>query len=405
MKAMKKSFICSFILLVIHLGFYLFFAFFDGAVICVDSPSYINMHLSREPFYPMFLAFLRTLFSGHGDFYLTAAAFLQSLLAALATWSLIHYLQKSLNLSYWITLLLAVIPLAASLLCRFAAKRASMYSNSILTEGIACSLFLLFFRYLCEYCFKQSKKSIVIASIISFIMISTRKQMYLTLFLLILCILYVAVKSKQYLKGLIALLICSCSILIGSKLLDLGFNYAVHGTPATHSSDNRFLATMVFYTAEPEDANAIQDSEIKNLFQEIYAVCDENGYLKHSSQAGWYRRVNHFGDNYDCIQIDTMWPMIQQYVRNHYTGNSVFLEAQVDFITQEIIHSLLPNVWPKIAALTLLSIIMNVAIVSAVIFCQIRYTIYNMPLFYISGLLLLARAFSDKAAFLCCFKK
>ena len=41
------------------------------------------------------------------------------------------------------------------------------------------------------------------------------------------------------------------------------------------------------------------------------------------------------------------------------------------------------------AGLTLLSILCNVGLVSLVIFCQTRYTIYNMALFYISLLLLL----------------
>lgn len=449
MKHMKENYFISFLILGINLIFYLFFALYDGAVICVDSPSYINMHLSREPFYPMFLALLRTFFSHQGDFYLTAAIWIQSLLAALAAWSLIHYLQKSLNLHLLTTMLLTSIPLATSLLCRFAARRASMYSNSILTEGIACSLFLLFFRYLLEYCMKQTRKSLIISSIISFILISTRKQMYLSLFLLILCIIYVSIISKKHLKGLLIIFICTCSILLGCNFLDNGFNYAVHKTFATHSSDNRFLATMVFYTSEPEDSNAIFNTDTKKLFDEIYEICDNNGYLKHSAGKGWYHRVNHFGDHYDCIQIDTMWPMIQQYVRDHYTGDSVFLEEQVDAITQEIINALLPQVWPKIittffdnflsglvttvaqrnplliaysifiyiaytallivnlrkyglsnktnifAILILFSIILNLAIVSAVIFCQTRYTIYNMPLFYMCGILLLKETFVD----------
>lgn len=273
--------------------------------------------------------------------------------------------------------------------------------------------------------------------------------MYLSLFLLILCIIYVSIISKKHLKGLLIIFICTCSILLGCNFLDNGFNYAVHKTFATHSSDNRFLATMVFYTSEPEDSNAIFNTDTKKLFDEIYEICDNNGYLKHSAGKGWYHRVNHFGDHYDCIQIDTMWPMIQQYVRDHYTGDSVFLEEQVDAITQEIINALLPQVWPKIittffdnflsglvttvaqrnplliaysifiyiaytallivnlrkyglsnktnifAILILFSIILNVAIVSAVIFCQTRYTIYNMPLFYMCGILLLKETFVD----------
>ncbi|MBQ9990270.1 MAG: hypothetical protein IJP31_04935 [Lachnospiraceae bacterium] len=41
------------------------------------------------------------------------------------------------------------------------------------------------------------------------------------------------------------------------------------------------------------------------------------------------------------------------------------------------------------AGLTLMGMICNVGLVSATIFCQTRYTIYNMPLFYMAGALLL----------------
>ena len=71
------------LMLAVSVLFYLFFACYDGAVICVDSPSYIHMDISREPLYCMFLAGLRAAFAAAPagafgeDAYLTAAAFLQ----------------------------------------------------------------------------------------------------------------------------------------------------------------------------------------------------------------------------------------------------------------------------------------------------------------------------------------
>ncbi|MGN0376378.1 MAG: hypothetical protein ACI4ED_01965 [Suilimivivens sp.] len=208
---------------------------------------------------------------------------------------------------------------------------------------------------------------------------------------------------------------------------------------------------MVFYVSEEEDFQYIEDSNLRLLSEEIYAICNENGYLKQSAEEGWYNRVTHFGDYYDCIQIDTMWPAIEHYVVENYSGDTVALENQVDSLTNEIISSLLPHVWPEILScfvdnflsglittvaqrkpiliiysmliyliymillainlkreglkplslfsmLTLISVVINVAIVSAVIFCQTRYTIYNMPLFYISLLLLFYNTFYPKAS-------
>lgn len=424
----------------VSLLFYLFFAVYDGAVICVDSPSYIYMDISREPFYPLFLALLRSVFSGR-DFYLTAAAFLQSILAAVAAWSLTDFLRKEFKLSALTGFLLLAMPLATSLLCRLAAQRASMYSNSILTEGIACSLYLLFARFLLDHCFHQKRKSLVWACVISFLLISTRKQMYLSLILLVIGLAYTAVKTKRYKRGLLAVVCCTAAIWGGSVLFDCGYNFVLRDSFTEHSSDNRFLATMVFYNVEKEDGEAIEDPELKALFDEIYDACEENGFLRDNAPKGWYQRVTHFAEHYDNIQIDTMWRIIREHVYENYEGGPSELEARVDGMTSEMTNALLPKVsgqlmrtvlnnlgyglvttvaqctpvliaysaavyFAYIALLlwnlkkngldrlsvlgifTLVSIAGNVAVVSALIFAQARYTIYNMPLFYTSGLLL-----------------
>lgn len=66
----NKDRFCSIVFLCISILFYLFFVFYDGVVICADSPSYIDMYTSREPFYCVFLAALRAifgLFAGEGN--------------------------------------------------------------------------------------------------------------------------------------------------------------------------------------------------------------------------------------------------------------------------------------------------------------------------------------------------
>ncbi len=492
----QKRDLFSLFLLAFSLLFYLFFAFYDGVVICVDSPTYISMELAREPFYSLFLAALRGIFDD-GDFYLQVAVFLQSLLAALSAWSMARFLQKTFRLPRFMAFALLCIPLAVSLLCRFAAGRASMYSNSIMTEGICISLWLLLFRYLLEYCFTGSRKSLWIGFLLCVIMISTRKQMLATLPLLGLVLFFAGLYRSRRLDsraaargcsqsgaetevqtfsgtgaatqtfsdsrpaacGLLraisfnlgkALLLCVL-VLLCTSLFDRCYNLALRGEFVRHSSDNRFLATMVFYTATQEDASYIKDPETRQLFLDIYDTCEAGGFLGHSAGEGWLNRVGHFGDHYDHIQIDTLWPMVRAYAEKQLTAaGSVTAQATVrDFYTdalmREMTGALLPHTFPRIlavlfdnllsglvttvaqrvpilifytvgiylaylvlmalvwkrggdrrilalAALTLAGILINVTVVSAVIFCQTRYTIYNMPLFYMSGLLLLWEA-------------
>lgn len=334
----------SVVLLGISLCFYLFFAFYDGAVICVDSPGYINMRLSREPFYPLFLAFFRKLFYLFpNNFYLSAVSFFQSLLMAISVWSLVNYIRRVFRLPKQLALLLLAMPIIVSFLCRFVAKRESMYSNSILTEGITIALYLLFFRYLLEYCLHQYRKSLFICCLIIFVLISTRKQMYVTLALLVICILTEKIISRKVLRGICTVILCTVVILGCSTLLDVGYNFVLRGNAVRHTNDNRFITTMAFYTAERSDAEYIKDIEAKELFLKIYDVCDQKGYLKHSAEEGWFNRVTHFGDYYDCIQINTMGPIITQYVQEHYEGGEVELGKKVDQIMSTINISVMPH--------------------------------------------------------------
>ncbi len=435
----NKDKIYALILGFLSVAFYLFFAFYDGAVICADSPSYINMTLTCEFLYPALLAIFRSLF---GESYLLYVVILQSLLAAFAAWKIAIYIREKFTLGYFSSTVIFVIPIFVSLLNRFIAKRGSMYSNSILTEGLAIPLFLLFICYLYDYLVEEKHRSFVLATILSGVLIALRKQMYVTLLLIFLVFLFVQFTSKEktnrkWIRSTAKALAVCIVILLSVTLLDHTFNYIVRGRFVGHSSDSRFVLTMVFYTAEEEYVEELP-KEIQPLFLEIYKECDKQGYLMNSADEGWYNNVVHFGDNYDFIQIDTMWPAIRQFVEENYTDDSTDRELITDEITNEMIVSLLPKTAPKIirvlcnnflsglittiaqrnhlliyysfvaylgyvlllglywkkigkmdgtvmlCLLTLLSIVTNVGLVSAVIFCQTRYTIYNMPLFYCS---------------------
>lgn len=445
----KKTRIFSIATLIASISFYLFFAFFDGAVICVDSPSYIEMSVTREFLYSSLLAVFRVIF---GEQYLLMVVVLQSILAAYAAWNIAVFIRKEfLGDGYILSVIVFLIPVFVSLLNRFVAGRGAMYSNSIMTEGLTISLFLLFFRYLYEYLIHQEKKPLVTASILAAILVATRKQMYVALILLFFVIVFVKVttpdetkkeKRAKWLKGIGTALFVCITIFLSVTLLDHTYNYIVRGRFVGHTSDSRFVLTMVFYTAEEEYVEELPE-ELQPLYLDIYNKCDEQGYLMHSAGEGWYNNVSHFGDYYDLIQINTMWPAIQDYVDANMTDDSTERELVTDDITNTMITSLLPKTAPrimvvlfnnvlsglvttiaqrnhilivysiiaylgyigllllyrklagntdntvKLCLLTLLSIIVNVGLVSAVIFCQTRYTIYNMPIFYISGIVLL----------------
>lgn len=440
----------NYTILVISELFYLIFAFADGYNLYLDSQSYIKMHEMREPLYPSLIALFRNLFGQNGgDGYLLFVVIFQAILIGYVVYNVTKYLSREFKLNDFGTFAVFLIFISVSLMNRFVAKRGAMYSNSIMSEGIAYPLYILFIRYCFEYIYTYRKRPLFVATIISFLLVSTRKQMYVTLVLIIISILYVMIKNKSYKETLLSLVISCLVVVGGAKLFDYVYIRSVFGVNATHTSDSRFVTTMIFYTSDREDVKYIEDPVVKDLFLDVYDTCDEKGYLKSNMEDGtWYERISHFSRVYDNIQLRTMWAKMQEVATDKVGNSGIEMELLVDEYNSELISCLLPRLLPSILVtfvdsfiygllvtvsaekqilmpvaaviyllyivllgyalkknglnkysvfgiFVLVAVLANIGLVSLVIFCQTRYTIYNMALFYVAGFLMLQNATKD----------
>lgn len=462
---------------VIPIAFYLAFWALDGAVWCADSESYVRMHDCREPLYPTILALLRFV-CGVGEdadpehnISLTVMALLQSILAGVATGSVTtfmvrYYLKDALydgtlhgrrmhtaagkascmkarDRERLIAYVVMAVPLMVSLLNRFAAGRASMYSNSIMTEGLAISIYMLAFRFILQYMLEGGRYAFIMSAVCVVLGISTRKQMYV-----LLCLLLIAVFYRDIIKGRgrrlegVLLLILTCVMTVGINILiDCSYNKIVRDAFIIHTEDNRFVTTMALYTSERDYVQYIEP-ELKDIYLKIYDVCDENNWLMHDAPSGWLDATEHFADNYDHIQLDTMQLMLEDYVEEEaYSGfapgmtetqkidsirasmNESLIIHETDRLLRVFFYNLLNGLvntvakknlmlcvysaviytvfiilsirmrkesgFGLLAIMTMLAIVGNVTLVSAVIFCQTRYCIYNMPIFYIALIIMI----------------
>ena len=437
----------SYILLGLCLAFYLFFSIFDGYVWCADTNTYVSMSIAREPLYPLYLAFFRALIGGETR-YLLAAVIGQGLLLGWAIWILSTYLHKVLKTPRFLYVVMVMCSLGVSLLCRFAARRGSMYSNSILSEGLAIPLFLIFFRFLYEYAITQSRKSMIWTLILSVLLIATRKQMFISVALFGIVYFVCKVKEGKWFQGIWKGLLCAIAVVAVATVFDCATNYFVHGSFVRHANDNRFILTMVFFEADREDGEKIENEEIRELFYQIYDDCEEAGYFAGRYGKDWYERSTLFANHYDHIQLDTMYPAIQEYVIEK-NQEGIQVNLGIDEVGSQIMDAVLPCVLGKmvitsldnimnglmttvavkmrilipyvygilvlyvvllcylwktegwsnttvLATLILLAVIVNVCMVALVIFSQSRYTIYNMPLFYIGGCVMLYQIVMNK---------
>ncbi|MDE7259613.1 MAG: hypothetical protein K2N77_10315, partial [Lachnospiraceae bacterium] len=153
----------------------------DGPVWCVDSGGYVSMHITREPLYPSFLALCRMIAKVLRTDALLIVVLIQSLLAGFVTW-LAGYVIRSVKRGSRILQLMTVLfQFAVTLLCRFAANRGSVYSDCILTEGLGMPLFVLFVICLFLYIRTWQSRYLCLTLGFSFLLISLRKQMMITL--------------------------------------------------------------------------------------------------------------------------------------------------------------------------------------------------------------------------------
>lgn len=437
----------DYIFMIAPFAFYIIFAFVQGYNTFLDSLSYIKMHEMREPLYPTFIALIRVLFSNGTDSYLFIVVLVQAILAGYTVCNLTKYFSKELKLNDVFKALLMCVFFGVSILNGFIAKRGAMYSNSIMSEGIAYPMFLLCFRYTYEYLVSYKNKPLIIATVLSLLLGSTRKQMFVAMILVAVSAIYVGVRTKSYKQTILKILLVLLCAYGGSKVIDRVYINTVFKVNATHTSDNRFLDTMIFYNADREDGELIKDEMVKKLYYDIWDTCYEKGYLKCNTNVdSWYERNNHFASSYDNIQLRTMWDKMKEYAGSNSSYSDIEMELEVDRYNNVIISSLLQKVWKDVlltiidsfffgllitisaegkifmpiativyvlyltslfmnvrknginktnalCIFTLLSVVFNVGLVSTFIFCQTRYTIYNMPLFYISFLILLIDIF------------
>ena len=434
--------------------FYLLWYLQDGIILTEDAPSYINMTSDREPGYCSFLWILRVIFGT--NIYLHVAVILQCLIAALAATALTYSLKKRFELNWLISIGILVIQYGITLLNRFVAQRRYSYFNSIETEGIAYSLWVFFFLALLGVLYNKNKKSILTAAIWAVVLISIRKQMLVTLPLIFLCILYVRFMDKRkWYRVLVEAILVVVLSYVGVVFVDCSYNLASRGVFEQHTGDSSFILGTEIYLADVEMADAMEHEQHKEIFLEIMRRADEMQYNLAYAGKGWHNIEDHYSLSYDRIKFDIVNVVIREYQEKngipqeqweeyyHEVAGTLMKELLPESIPNliklffcNVIHGMITTVlkvhpvlnwgalflyvayisvfiflWQRqsykmvsasalpFAAITLISILGTVGLTSITIYCQMRYMLYNTPLFYQAGLIMLVegwKAFVNK---------
>lgn len=337
------------IITIISLIFYVGIGIYDGPEYCVDTDSYVSMSIYREAVYSVFLAVLRVIFGIEKQLYgmpayLTLVVFMQSILWAFSVSYLAKFVEKYGIIYSYIAM---VLQLGVAFLNRFVAKRGSMYSESLMTEGIAMPVVVIFCVELCKWFYYGHKKDLISASLLAIFLINVRKQMMIAV-LMLLCmafIYYVIKKRTRNIKSFFMIILVSAIIIVSAKLVDYTYIYIKRGVWTGHAGNSQAKLCTLLYSSDISYAEYFDDEDIKNIFIDIITKCDDQGLLAQnvSDNATWLDYTLQYAYSYDIIGYDIAFPCIEEYVAEKYNLDYPDYIAYTEKIQEQIVDVLIKH--------------------------------------------------------------
>lgn len=330
------------VILGISIGFYMIFPLLDGPVWCVDSREYVSMGITREPLYPSFLALCRGIAKVLKVDALMTAVVLQSIFAGCAAWYAGYTARHVKNNSRILQLATIFFQFAVTLLCRFVANRKSAYTDCILTEGLGFSLFIFFILYLFLYIYRCERKYLFLMLLYSFLLVSLRKQMMITLLIAGGVFFWYVLSKERKVRRFLCLCMMLAGVLLASKLFDRTYQYAVRGVWMEHSGNSMGILCTLLYSSDRErDRELFTDETVEELYEQIMVQAEEQELLYPFAQSGWLSVSTHYADSYDAIGYGIINPVVEGYLTQNYHYSETEAAMKYDEICGEMTRTLL----------------------------------------------------------------
>lgn len=415
-----------------------------------DSNQYIAMHIHREPLYSFFLWIFRSLFGETK--YLDIVRFLQNGLAAFSVIWLAESLKKRFDFGQWMEALVCLILLAPHIITPVFSASGLVLSNGVISEALGLPLFYLFTAQCMKMVYTRQRGAALSSLLLSLFLSLVRGQMMFTILLwLVFAGAVVIVEKKKLAKRLLICVVCTALAFGTRTLLVKSYNLVFNGYFINNTFGNVGLLANILYAADEEDAERIADQDARVMFELSYRLAKEQGATYQDAPEGFFNRAAHLEKWHDAIKFEMIEePWRQLHDREGFI-DYIPENVESDRIAATIVKSLLPAVlgrwlydylalacyglirsiavvhpllnwyaltaylayivlaalaWRKnhnsnavwLAAFSLLVVLANVFATSMIIMCLSRYVIYGLPLFYVSGLMLLYELAGGKTA-------
>ena len=415
-----------------------------------DSNQYIAMHIHREPLYSFFLWIFRSLFGETK--YLDIVRFLQNGLAAFSVIWLAESLKKRFDFGQWMEALVCLILLAPHIITPVFSASGLVLSNGVISEALGLPLFYLFTAQCMKMVYTRQRGAALSSLLLSLFLSLVRGQMMFTILLwLVFAGAVVIVEKKKLAKRLLICVVCTALAFGTRTLLVKSYNLVFNGYFINNTFGSVGLLANILYAADEEDAERIADQDARVMFELSYRLAKEQGATYQDAPDGFFNRAAHLEKWHDAIKFEMIEePWRQLHDREGFI-DYIPENVESDRIAETIVKSLLPAVlgrwlydylalacyglirsiavvhpllnwyaltaylayivlaalaWRKhhnsnavwLAAFSLLAVLANVFATSMIIMCLSRYVIYGLPLFYVSGLMLLYELAGGKTA-------
>lgn len=442
--SLQKGIVLLFLIVVFALLF-----FMGGVKKYPDTAQYLDLNPNREPGYSILLNVVTLLFGERGFFVL---GFLQNVMAVWAVYLTASYIGSKFRGKYILPLVTGCLLLPYVVTPLFTSS-GLILTNAMMSEGVTLSCYNLFAYFMLKSMWEEDKQrvSFMFALGVAFLLSIMRGQMIVTLLVWLCISIFIWIRQKKW-KKILETAFLFIFVLLCRTVFIHSFNLIVNGVYGGTTYGDVTILSNVIYASDRESGEAIKDSLLHRLFEEIYEVADSGNMLYHDAPKDFSQEAYFYSSMHDQIKDIAIYPVLQSYVEIE-EGTTAYMEmcmrvdelasamtkelfganikvwtlnylknVAVGFIrTVAYVHPLLniPTLFgyiilflagafvywkkrdSKVVDFFLLSMLMtvgNVLAVALTIMCLSRYMIYNMSFVYITALLLFTEIWrKDKA--------
>lgn len=311
-----------------------------GVGIYNDSEQYMTMHIHREPLYPLFLAFFRTLI---GEGYLAAVAIVQNVLTAFSIYALSVYLRKHFSLTFWEELLIAGIQLLPHLMTRYVSALGIFLENSVMSEALCFPLFGWYLLFTLRMLYEKSRRDMRLSLLFAFLLSLTRGQMMVTLLLWLILLLFCSFSEKSIKKAAV----CAAAVVLAfgaRSLVTHLYNYGVTGYFMGNTYGKVNTLTNVIYACDREDGEVFAEGSLeKEFFNRFYEEADAIGANYRYAGASFAERAEHLEECHDTLKFQ----IIEADLSAYYFGLGEVDYYQQSSMSDEMAGQMLTALLPE----------------------------------------------------------